>query len=38
MSIRRYVSGYSKLKKIELFVKSRKGTMEKFIKINKRMN
>jgi len=42
MSTRRYKSGYSKLqqkeKRVKVFVKSRKGIMDKFIKINQKMN
>jgi len=41
MSIRRFESGYSKLKKnkrVKLLVGSQKGTMDNFIKINKKMN
>jgi len=38
MATRKFESGYSKLKKkrVELFVESQKGTMNKFIKINKK--
>jgi len=42
MSTRIFESGYSKLqkkkKRIELLVESQKGAMDKFIKINKKMN
>ena len=42
MTTRKFESGYSKLKKkkrrVELFVESQKGDMDKFIKINKIMN
>jgi len=41
MTTRKFESGYSKLQKkksVELFVKSQKGTMDKFIKINKKKN
>jgi len=41
MTTRKSESGYSKLQKerrVELFVESQKGAMDKFIKINKKMN
>jgi len=41
MATRKFESGYSKLQKkrrVELFVESQKGAMDKFIKINKKMN
>ena len=41
MSTRRFESGYSKLKKkrrVGLLVESQKETMDKFIKINKKIN
>jgi len=42
MATRKFESGYSKLQKkkirVELFFESQKGTMYKFIKINKKMN
>jgi len=40
MTTRKLESGYSKLKKkirVELFVESQKGTINKFIKINKKI-
>jgi len=39
MTTRKFESGYSKLQKkrrVELFVESQKGAMDKFIKINKK--
>ena len=40
MATRKFESGYSKLKKKEFnfFVESQKKTMDKFIKINKKIN
>jgi len=41
MTTKKFESGYSKFKKkkrVEIFVESQKRTIDKFIKINKKMN